>query len=567
MRAKEGNLHLLYTWLVVGLAIWQLDQLFPVLDMDKGKELLALVFLGILAEWLAVSFPHGQLSGGFALVLSTFFIYGPAATAWVSGLATLFGQGIANRGNPMRTTLFNTGQYVLAAVAAGYLFTLTGGVPGQVSAVNILPTAVFTATYIFMNHLLVYFYLLPQRRRLPHLAWADTVKWDGMTYLFTVPLGLLMAVVYGYVGLKGILLPAFSVLALQLVLRFYVRLQVTNRELTTFYEVARFLEESHRPEEVLKLILNSAGKAFPFHTGVIYIRSGESETYVPVAVTGPYSKQLHATEVFAGEGFIGRTLAGREAEIIMDSRTDPRIENEAGLCQAMRSLLVIPLLSGREALGCIVLGDKRPLAFDEKHLHIMAVLGGQAAMAVENAVLNDRMDQFLAHDVLTGLVNFSTLYPFSSEICANASKDGAPVGLLLINIDRFKTFNLRYGRDAGERLLAELANLLEAGNRRGDMAARYGGDEFALLLPGAGGPRLLAKAEGLWQEIREHAFLKSEGRAARVTVSIGVAEFPRDAGDARSLFKAAQRALERAKEGGGDRVDTAAIPLNENRKP
>lgn len=563
MRAKQGILHIFYTWLVVGLATWQLYLLFPALELDRGRELLVVVFLGVLAEWLSVAFPRGQLSGSFALVLSTFFIYGPAATAWVSGLSAMLGQGIANRGNPMRTTLFNAGQYVLASVAAGQLFQFSGGVPGPVNVVNILPLAAFTLAYMTVNHLLVYFYLLPDRRCLPHLAWLDTIKWDGLTYLFTVPLGLLIAMIYGYIGLVGTLLLFFSVLALQFILRFYVRLQVVNRELTAFYEAAKFLEGNPGPDAVMKFILNSAGRTFSYHTGVVYLRSGEEDTFLPAAVAGPYSKQLRTTAVYTGEGIIGGSLISREPEIIFDSRVDPRTRNEAGLCQVLRSLIMIPLFSGKEALGVIVLGDKRPLAFDEKHLHIMTVLGGQAAIAVENAVLNSRLEQIWSRDALTGLLRFSSFSERASEVCESATEAGAAVGVILVNIDHFKTFNQRYGRDAGERALAELAVLITSGIRRGDFAARYGGDEFALLLPGAGGSRLLDMAETLWQEIRGHAFLRGESRLAKLTVSVGVAELPRDAGDATGLFKAVQRALEKAKTGGGDRVESAAVPLEE----
>jgi len=89
--------------------------------MDRVRELLVIVLLGVLAEWLAVPFPYGQLSGGFVLILSTYAILGPAASVWVAGLATLFGQGIGNRGNPLLITFFNAGQYVLAAVVAGWV--------------------------------------------------------------------------------------------------------------------------------------------------------------------------------------------------------------------------------------------------------------------------------------------------------------------------------------------------------------------------------------------------------------------------------------------------------------
>lgn len=559
MRPKEGYLHFMYIWLVVGLAVWQLTRLFPGLDMDLARELMIVVALGVLAEWLAVSYPHGQLSGSFILVISTFLIYGQAATVWVSFLATLFGQGIANRGNPLRTTLFNTGQYALAAVAAGYLFTYSGGAPGLAGAANILPLAAFTLSYAVVNHLLVYFYLLPKRNRLPQAAWLDALRWDGLSYLFTLPLGLLISLIYGYIGLLGTVLLFSSVLALQLILRFYVRLQVANRELSTFYEVARFLEKNPGPLEVLEKVLKSAGRAFTFHSGVVYLR-GEKDAFLPGAATGPYASQLSATEVYAGEGLLGWIANSLEPEIIFDTRADPRCREEI-LGRVMRSLIIVPLSSGREALGLIVLGDKRPLAFDGKHLHIMAVLGRQAAIAVERSILQDRLEQALSRDNLTGLPTFTPLFEAAADLCD--SPGGSQVGLILLDLDNFRVFNRRYGRHAGELALAEMAALVERAARRDDLAARYGGDEFALLLPGAGGYRLLDLAEALWEEVRGHIFLRGEGRMARLTVSIGVAEYPRDAGDAAGLFRAAQRALDKAKDGGGNRVDTAAVSLTE----
>ncbi len=561
MRAREGIGHIFYTWLVVGLAVWQLYLNFPALDIDMARELLTIVFLGVLAEWFAVCFPHGQLSGGFALVLSTYLIYGQAAVVWVSGLATLLGQGIANRGNPLRTTLFNAGQYALAAVVAGYVFEQSGGIQGLVDVANFLPLAAFTVSFIVANHLMVYFYMLPERHHLPYASWFDTIKWDGLTYLFTVPIGLLIAMIYGYTGLAGTLLVFISVLALQLILRFYVGLQVANKEMKAFYEVARLLEAKPDPGTVLNYVLKKAGRIFYYHTGVAYLCSGEKDTYLPAAATGPYTEQLQFTAIYTGEGIIGQSLISKEPEIIFDSRTDPRVKNEDVLCRVLRSLLIIPLLSGREVLGVIVLGDKRPLAFDEKHLHIMTVLGGQVAIAVENFILNHRLKQVLSRDSLTGLLNFGSFLEAAREICENAVEKGTPVGMIIINIDRFKVFSQRYGCEAGERVLAETAYLIEACTREGDLVARYGGDEFMLLLPGANGQRLLNEAKTLLEEIRENVFLRAEGRAARLTASSGVAEFPQDAGDIAGLFRAAQRALEKAKTAGGDRVEPAAAPL------
>ncbi|OPX88038.1 MAG: putative diguanylate cyclase YdaM [Pelotomaculum sp. PtaB.Bin104] len=561
MQSRQSIMHVIYTWLVAALAAWQLYLLFPALDLDKGRDLTYLIFLGMMAEWLTVSLPQGQLSSNFALVLSTFLIFGPAATAWVSGLATILGLGIANRGVPVRTTLFNACQNVMAAVAAGYIFKLCGGVPGLVGTSNIFPLVAFTTSYIFTNHLLVYFYLLPKRRFTPYTIWLDALKWDGITYLLTVPMGLLVAMIYGYTGLFGILLLFSFILTLQLILRFYVRLHFSNRELTAFYEVARLLEKDPRLEEVLNFVLASVRKVFPYHSGVAYLRSSNGSAFLPVVASGPYSKQLHNTAVYQDEGLIGRTLADRKPVIIFDSRHDPRVGNEAGLCRVMRSLLIIPLYSGKEANGVIVLGEKGPMSFDEKHLHIMVVLGGQAAIAAEKSALSHSLEFAASRDALTGLLISSVFYQAAAVVCEETGDKEAAVGLMLIDVDHFKIFNERYGRLHGDRLLAELAGLIEANISGDELAGRYGGDEFAILLPNARIRRLVDVAARLIEEIRSCYFLEDAGVKARITVSIGIAEFPRDASNAAGLFRAAQWALDNAKKDGRDHVSAAIVSM------
>ncbi|MDD3653538.1 MAG: sensor domain-containing diguanylate cyclase [Desulfotomaculaceae bacterium] len=563
MQLRQNFTHIFYTWLVVALAIWQLCLLFPALDMDRGRDLICIVFLGMLAEWLAVALPHGQFSVNFALVLSTFLIFGPAATAWVSGLSAVFGLGIANRGVSVRTTLFNACQYVLAAIAAGYVFKLCAGVPGLVSMSNAFPLAAFTISYIVINHLLVYFYLLPKQYYSPPAAWLEALKWDGMTYLLTVPLGLLVAINFAYTGLSGLLLLFSLILVLQLIMRFYMRflLREADRELAFFHEVAMFLEKEPRPQKVLAYIIKVSKRVFSYHSGVAYFRSGDGRAYVPVAVSGPYSRELQNTAVYMGEGIIGRSLINQKPEIVFDSRRDPRTRNEAGLCQVMRSLLIIPLFSGKEASGIIVLGDKAPMYFDEKHMRIMVVLGGQAAIHAEKWALGSRIEYAASRDALTGLLISSAFYQAVIEVCEKVGEEKASVGLMIIDVDHFKLFNDRYGRQYGDWLLAELAGLIEDCTYEDEIAGRYGGDEFAILLPNTDCRPLMDVAGRLIKEVRGGYFLENIGRQARITVSIGVAEYPRDASDVPGLFRAAQRALEKAKKDGRDRASAAVVSM------
>ena len=178
-----------------------------------------------------------------------------------------------------------------------------------------------------------------------------------------------------------------------------------------FYRLAKTLEGKPSPVEVMEQILTNAKRAVPFRAGVAYLRPEEgAPSYLPVAATGRYARQLMSTAVYQGEGLIGLALENREPVIIYDTRVHCQAKNESGLCRTMRSLIIIPLFIGNDSLGAIVLGEKNPQVFDDRSLHIMTVLARQGAMALENHLLAYRLNQALSRDNLTGLLNFNNLW-------------------------------------------------------------------------------------------------------------------------------------------------------------
>lgn len=546
--------HILYTWLVIGLGLWLLLYTFPHLDLDRSRELLVMAALAVLAEWLVVFFPQGQLSGGFAVILATYLVFGPVATVWVNCLSILFAQGVVNRGNPLRVTLFNAFQYVLVVLGANLLYTLAGGDAGGTLDP---PLVVFILAYFCLNQLMVYLYTLPVRRGYPVFQWLDALRWDAVTYLLSVPVGLLMDMLYPKTGIYGTVLLFLPVLAVQFVLRFYVHLELANRELRVLYEVARRLGGNLRLEEIMDLVLKETRRVINFHTGVIYLWSEENNCFPVGAACGPHAGLLKGSAIQRGEGFLGLALENGEPQLVEDTRVDVRTAGDLGLTQVHRSMLVVPLKAETGTVGMLVLGDKRAGFFEDRHLQMVSIIAGQTAVAIANAQLYRKLKVASVTDGLTGLYNYRYFYHRALGELEQARSRGDNLSLVMLDVDHFKQVNDRYGHLAGDAVLAGVAGVIRSEKRARDLATRYGGDEFALLLPRTGPAEAMLVAERLRKAVRENLFEAGDARI-QVSVSAGVATYPAHASDLAGLVQAADHALYRAKESGRNR--SAASP-------
>jgi len=534
----------IYTWLVIGLGVGLLCYTFPLLNLDLGRELLIMIGFGMLAEWLAVTFPQRQLTGGFAVILATYLIYGPVPAAWVNALAALLGQGVANRGRPLRTTIFNAAQYVPVLLGANFLYIMAGGSPGrEVDWDNGRFLVLFIFLYYLLNQLFVHIYTLPVREGYPLLRWPDSLLWDSFTYLLNVPFGILMAFLYHYMGIYGTLLLFIPMLALQFVLRVYLQLVQANRELRMLYEVAWRLGGNSNLKEIFDMLLRESRQVINFGDGVIYLWSKDQKCYLVEAVLGTHSELLRISMIQQGQGFLGRVAESGEYHLVDDTREDERTSGDMGFIQLHLSLVVIPLMAGSEVLGLMVLGDKRPGFFEEKHVHVLTILGRQAAEAIANVQLGCRLDQAVISDELTGLYNYRYFYHRAQGELERARRFGEHISLVMLDIDNFKHVNNRYGLLAGDTVLVGVAGVIRDQMRDCDLAARYGGDEFAVLLPQTGPVEAKHVADRLRLAVRECVFEVDDNRLyVRVTSSI--ATFPDGAADVDALFKTAIEELE-----------------------
>ncbi len=222
--------------------------------------------------------------------------------------------------------------------------------------------------------------------------------------------------------------------------------------------------------------------------------------------------------------------------------------------ERIRSALAVPLVVEGEVTGVLSVQSRQPGAYDDHHLSVLYTIGQQAAVAIENA----RHFEMATVDSLTGLFLRDYFFRRLEEEHGRTIRYGGSYVLLMTDLDGFKEINDRSGHLAGDRYLRAVGALIREQLRAADLACRYGGDEFCLLLPQTG----LAGARIIAERIRAAVAALSveiDGAVVRTTMSIGLAPFPdHEAGDLRSILGKADQALYESKRSGRDRVSSFA---------
>ncbi|MDZ7754777.1 MAG: DUF484 family protein [Gammaproteobacteria bacterium] len=226
----------------------------------------------------------------------------------------------------------------------------------------------------------------------------------------------------------------------------------------------------------------------------------------------------------------------------------------------LQSAALLPLVRGGRNRGVLALGSRDPLRY-QPHLgtDFLDHLAMVATVCLENALNQERLRHYGRTDPLTGLYNRRYLEARLAEEVSRARRHGMPLSCMFLDVDHFKRINDRHGHAAGDAVLRHLAERITELLRASDVAVRYGGEEFALLLP----QTAAAEAAVLAERLRAHLAAQPIEVAGvdspmEVTVSIGVAELAADE-DGAGLLDGADRALYRAKAGGRNRVERRVL--------
>jgi diguanylate cyclase (GGDEF)-like protein len=224
------------------------------------------------------------------------------------------------------------------------------------------------------------------------------------------------------------------------------------------------------------------------------------------------------------------------------------LEDMRLLEDGLRSYVIFPLTSRDRAIGVLALGSTRVGAFGEETLARLQPLADAVAVAFENVRLFQKTREMSITDEVTPLHNFRYFHQALDRELKLVNRYGSMLSLLFVDLDRFKPINDQYGHLRGSRTLREVGFLIRAAVRETDIPARYGGDEFVVILPQTDGAQAHVLAEKLRRIVEGHTFLQEEGINARLGVSLGIATYPGEASGKEALIRLADQRMYADKE-------------------
>jgi diguanylate cyclase (GGDEF)-like protein len=246
-------------------------------------------------------------------------------------------------------------------------------------------------------------------------------------------------------------------------------------------------------------------------------------------------------------------LASRRTTRYSDACVDP---NHEKLFDGARSEIFIPLVSFGTEIGVLACASTRSDAFQENEVKALESVADIIATAIQNAGHVEQIRQLAFRDGLTGIFNRRYFEQKMREELDRATRYEQQLSVLMIDIDHFKEVNDEFGHLLGDEVLRQVSNLFTTQLRKVDFVCRYGGEEFAVLMPVTSSEKALQVAEKLRRKIAGWHF---PGVQRSITVSIGVAEYPEHGETRDSLIRAADAALYLAKQKGRNRVQSASL--------
>jgi diguanylate cyclase (GGDEF)-like protein len=333
-------------------------------------------------------------------------------------------------------------------------------------------------------------------------------------------------------------------------------------ELKIFHDVAKALTSTLDLDTILQTIMEKMAAYFePATWSFVMIDEGSNSPYYAASV-GKAAEGLAALRLTDGSTLTDWVIQRGELLVIENVNADPTIDpdSRANWFEGSCPVVCVPVMTGGKVLGVIELVNIDLSVYASSHM-LLQTLADYAAIAIENARAVRRIQELSITDDCTGLYNARHLFTVIAEELHRSARFGYEFTLLFLDLDHFKRINDQYGHIVGSKLLAEVGECLRESLRLVDAAFRYGGDEFAILLPQTSRDAGLHVARRIAKLFHERRWLPDEASRVDLFASIGVATYPADGTTPQALVQRADDMMYTVKQANRDNIAVAGLGI------
>jgi diguanylate cyclase (GGDEF)-like protein len=552
--------------LTVPLGMWLVFHYSPPQIIGLEYDLLGFVILALVGAAMPMVINNTPISLIQWGLLAVFLAFGLFIEMIVAQLAIIV---LILRLRVGRQDLFrlplNSIMFFFISLISGLTYYALGGKTG----VDLIssPSDLWIAFVYSIVHFMVNQFILSISvsivYKLKRPLFGKDFLWDFGTAAISLPVGYILYILYKQVDYLAFLYVGVPFVSLSLILYLYYSSQKINEYLHQAAAIGHQLAERLQVDEVLDLFIQKVSEMLPVDYAYILdvvegeqlqlLRRVEKGEILPVDTIQPLRRN---------EGISGYVWANRKAAIFPNAKVWKKYA-KGYMPPDAQSLLSVPIIRNNEVIGVLFLASKRKRAYEKSQLNIVDLLCSHFAVAIENAKHYTVTKEHSEKCALTKLYNYRYFERLvSDEYRKLEMGQRSQLSLVILDLDHFKVINDTYGHQSGNEILCELANRLKDCVGSKGTVARFGGEEFVVLLPDVPKEEALDIAETIRQEIAYYPFILKEHigteeiqLSVHVTASIGVATAPADAEDSMALIRHADRALYvGAKRAGRNRV-------------
>jgi diguanylate cyclase (GGDEF)-like protein len=336
------------------------------------------------------------------------------------------------------------------------------------------------------------------------------------------------------------------------IIRLTDQLESRKRSIAQFYDFLRGIASTIDSQKVYHCVLAKFSEILKAERSSLMVLNDESNELALEAALGAYSEPMGAVRVKLGEGIAGAVLASGTPLVVRDAETDRRVPRGRPGRYKSGSFISYPITLGPRKVGVINLTDRTGgVPYENEDLSLLELMSPHLALIIDRTEWHRKAEAYQRMsltDPLTGLPNRRYLQDRLFEEVERSKRYNTPLSFMILDVDRFKSYNDFYGHTNADHVLVRTAQILRGSIRAIDMSARYAGDEFCIVLPETEARDAERIAERLRRAVCEAEYRSEQGELMeRVTLSIGVSSFSLSRQSPLSIIESADRALYQAK--------------------